>query len=661
MNGLNIKECAAKNFLCFGPKGIRFKFNEYGNIVLISGTNLDIDPNNEEERKASNGTGKSSVVEIIIYTLFGKTIKHPSKVSQEKKVINNQSKKKLETEVLIDDYKIVRKRKPDSLQIWKSKDGIWNDDTELSLGGMPATEKFIEDLIGYTYETFVNILVFTDNNMGSFLECNGPKKREIVENMLSLDIYRTYNENAKKLRNMAKETIKDRHRSFELVTAEYESSKKRIKTVEDQKKIWKESKKNELDALINKISIKQAELNSTDIGPALAQYQEAQTSIAAYQSDLPIKEDKLTAFREGLEEARRKFDILKASKNETSSVINQINTDIVQSNSVIRSNNQMLTDAEAQKCQNCNFIDTAAVDRCNKIIARETDVLATLKEKQILEKDKLAKYDEDITKLNEMLKIGETKARELINDIDAIRKKIITLAKVEKPEATAKEKVLEEQLQELNNQLLSKKNEINGPSPFIKILDTTIEECKARQKDCESKKLELDEANDELPYYEFWVKAFGENGIRKFIIDGIIPALNTRVAHWLEFLIDSKIKLEFDNQLQEKIERNPSDGDDFVYYAMSGGERRRLNLAVSQAFAHIMMLNSGYYPSLVFLDEVTTNIDPIGVQGVYNMIIELAKERQVFITTHDHDLLEMLNGCETINLVKKGGFTTIKN
>jgi DNA repair exonuclease SbcCD ATPase subunit len=260
-----------------------------------------------------------------------------------------------------------------------------------------------------------------------------------------------------------------------------------------------------------------------------------------------------------------------------------------------------------------------------------------------------------------MLKIGETKARELINDIDAIRKKIITLAKVEKPEATAKEKVLEEQLQELNNQLLSKKNEINGPSPFIKILDTTIEECKARQKDCESKKLELDEANDELPYYEFWVKAFGENGIRKFIIDGIIPALNTRVAHWLEFLIDSKIKLEFDNQLQEKIERNPSDGDDFVYYAMSGGERRRLNLAVSQAFAHIMMLNSGYYPSLVFLDEVTTNIDPIGVQGVYNMIIELAKERQVFITTHDHDLLEMLNGCETINLVKKGGFTTIKN
>ena len=131
------------------------------------------------------------------------------------------------------------------------------------------------------------------------------------------------------------------------------------------------------------------------------------------------------------------------------------------------------------------------------------------------------------------------------------------------------------------------------------------------------------------------------------------------MAHWLQFLIDGKIKLSFDNQLEETIERNPSDGDPFVYHAMSGGERRRLNLAVSQAFAHIMMLNSGTSPSLVFLDEVTTNVDPIGVQGVYNMIAEIAKEKQVFVTTHDHDLLDLLAGCKTINLRKQNGFTTL--
>ena len=72
-----------------------------------------------------------------------------------------------------------------------------------------------------------------------------------------------------------------------------------------------------------------------------------------------------------------------------------------------------------------------------------------------------------------------------------------------------------------------------------------------------------------------------------------------------------------------------------------------------------MMLSSGVSPSLVFLDEVTTNIDPIGVIGVYNMILELSKEKQVFVTTHDQELLNLLSGNQVLFLRKKGGFTTI--
>ncbi len=164
----------------------------------------------------------------------------------------------------------------------------------------------------------------------------------------------------------------------------------------------------------------------------------------------------------------------------------------------------------------------------------------------------------------------------------------------------------------------------------------------------------------DVPYYDFWVTAFGDSGIRKFIIDGIIPALNYRISYWLDYLIDGKIKLEFNNELEEKIERNPADGDSFVYHAMSGGERRRLNLAVSQSFAYIMSLSSGVCPSIVFLDEVTTNIDVVGVLGVYNMILELSKDRKVFITTHDQNLLDLLQGCDLINLEKKDGFTKLK-
>jgi predicted ATPase len=41
------------------------------------------------------------------------------------------------------------------------------------------------------------------------------------------------------------------------------------------------------------------------------------------------------------------------------------------------------------------------------------------------------------------------------------------------------------------------------------------------------------------------------------------------------------------------------------------------------------------------------------------MIFELAKEKQVFITTHNDTLLEMLQGCETIKLKKENDITIL--
>jgi DNA repair exonuclease SbcCD ATPase subunit len=203
------------------------------------------------------------------------------------------------------------------------------------------------------------------------------------------------------------------------------------------------------------------------------------------------------------------------------------------------------------------------------------------------------------------------------------------------------------------------KSELNEKSPYLEIIKREKDNLDKKEKELNSQKEKIREYEEELPYFEFWVEAFGDNGIRKFIIDGIIPSLNLKVNYWLQFLIDNKIELNFDNQLEETITKNPPEGSSLAYYALSGGERRRVNLAVSQSFAHIMMLNSGVLPSIVFLDEISTNIDQIGIEGLYNMILELSKSRQVFITTHDRDLLEMLSGCDYVNLIKKDGFTKL--
>jgi DNA repair exonuclease SbcCD ATPase subunit len=268
--------------------------------------------------------------------------------------------------------------------------------------------------------------------------------------------------------------------------------------------------------------------------------------------------------------------------------------------------------------------------------------------------------DKILIKLKSAVGSAKTNYDNIIKKIAQKRKKIQELNKIDKPKnKDVSAKIIEEKINNINEQIINKEKELEV-SPFVKIIESVNKDLEENLKLTEEKKQKIEEIEKDIPYYDFWVTAFGDSGIRKFVIDGIIPALNSRIAYWLQFLIDGKIKLEFNNELEEKIERNPADGDPFVYHAMSGGERRRLNLAVSQAFAYIMSLSSGVCPSIVFLDEVTTNIDPIGVQGVYNMIAEMSKDRKVFITTHDQNLLDLLEGCDLIRLEKFEGFTKIK-
>ena len=187
-------------------------------------------------------------------------------------------------------------------------------------------------------------------------------------------------------------------------------------------------------------------------------------------------------------------------------------------------------------------------------------------------------------------------------------------------------------------------------NPIASSKKRSISNKEQANREANNKEKELKESESEIPYFEYWSEAFGDNGIRKFVIDGIIPALNDRISYWLQILIDGLIELKFDNKLEETITRN---GNPAFYHNMSNGEMRRVNLAVSQSFAYVMMLNSGCCPSLVFLDEITGGgIDRAGVPYVYNMIFELAKERQVFVTTHNDVLMNLLDGCETLTLKK---------
>ena len=667
MKNLDIKYLYAQNFLCFGQDALELKLNDLGNIILVKGINLDTCE--EGSAAASNGSGKSSIPEIIVYTLFGKTIKHPKKISH-KDAINNKVGKGLTTEVRWGDFRVVRKRKPDSLRIWESPDGKWDDSTEITLGGQPATQKLIEEKLGLNYETFVNVVVFTDNNAGSFLECDAASKRDIVENLLSLEKYKDFSERAKNLRKDKKDEIKIAQHDYESARTALQQAEARLKAAKEQESLWLQKRKDELASLKSRLKELKEKLSSKPGGEASARYGEAQERISELDAEMGKMETSQVAIQEKLEEANGKYESSRNKKNSLVSELNEISSSIRSMKSVVSESRKELERLEGNEGATCQFC-MGKVSKENygkyaeQLGSKINDSLSDIKtkEEQSLELSSKVEAAEKREKaILEASALAKKKLSEISSTLTSARRELSELKKIEKPQSQYLGiKLAEQQISATEEQIRDKDAEISGDSPFKEIMESVEGEISERKAKFTTAESSLESLEKEIPYYEFWSTAFGDSGIRKFVIDGIIPALNSRVAYWLQFLIDGKISLEFDNELEERIERNPSDGDPFVYYGMSGGEKRRLNLAVSQAFAHVMMLNSGTCPNIVFLDEVTTNIDQMGVVGVYNMIMELTKDRKVFITTHDQNLLEMLDGCELINLEKKDGFTRVKN
>lgn len=678
MRNLKIKYAAAYNFLPFGPEGIEIHFDKFKNIVLVRGENRDakqLDPSlpSDELKISSNGSGKSSIQEIISYGLFGKTVKRPEKLGAND-VVHNKIGKDTKVEIIFDNYRIIRTRKENgnerknSLRLWESPDGLWNDDTEITQGTMAATQKRIEDIIGLSYDAFINICVFTDDQRACFLECDNKQKKEIVENMLALGQYRDWWDSAKGLRKEVKSSIDQKSKEYTLLLGSKDSAANRLALTETKEKKWKADKKTEYETLTNSFNTLSKRLGQTDNGAALLAYEQAQQKIKDINEKMPVLEKTKTELAEKLELARTKESEL---KNDAQTISSEYAD-------VAKASKELLADRKAKeqeisklegnvpgtKCDKCrgeileenisSYVEQLQEDiriinsQIEKAVALASEIQGkanAVKEKQ----DKVKVY------------VGQfvTKISSIDQELKTLRADLVTASQVREPKTNDEEALLQQKLQTFRQQMEDKLKELSGESPFVEILQNDKLELEKATKSVEEKEKEVKELEQELPYYDYWITGFGDHGIRKWIVDGIVPELNNRINYWLQFLIDNRITLVFDNELNEKIERNPVDGDPYVYHAMSTGQRRRLNLAVSQSFAHIMMMSAGSIPSLVFLDEVSTNVDPLGVQGIYNMISELAEDKQVFITTHDPDLIRMLEGADTLKVVHENGFTRL--
>jgi DNA repair exonuclease SbcCD ATPase subunit len=653
--------------MSFGPEGIELDLLNLGNIVLIKGTNLDVKEssfNTLEKKESSNGSGKSTIQEILSWTLYGKTIKKPEKIGVND-VAHNKFKKGTVTSVEWDDFRVERGRFPAYLKMWESKEGVWNKDTEITKG--TNTQKIIEEKLGLNYEAFINICIFSDDNRSCFLEQDGPSKRSIVENLLSMGEIKNWHKNAKDLLKELKTQETTYSKEYDLLKKTKSDNELRLKQYISKEQEWKTAKLAEIKALGESYNTKKKELENLDIFSKIKEYDDAQIRIAQIQERISQIEDEQSISNQNLELQKVELQKIDAFIQEISFEIDKIkktlsdlNTDFKKSESEISKLENKTTGVEC-----CECFQEVPKDNYENRLTKERNKYAKIKASLDDEKTKAKVLLEKLnnnkkiqTEIKEKIQNYESVNRNCFENIKKLNGELGIKSRIAKPSTDAEQEKIIQQVQNIKEQAKKVKAEYDTGNPYVEIIADTNVSIENSEKDCLAKEADVDNLRKQYPYVNYFITAFGEDGIRKWIIDDIIPSLNTRIQYWLQFLMDGAIKLEFNNTLEEKIEQSTCDDNPFIYHAMSAGERRRLNLAISQAFSYIMSINTGCEPSLVFLDEVTTNIDPVGVQGIFNMISELSQEKQVFVTTHDKDLLDMLQNCKIIKLQKKDGITT---
>ena len=154
----------------------------------------------------------------------------------------------------------------------------------------------------------------------------------------------------------------------------------------------------------------------------------------------------------------------------------------------------------------------------------------------------------------------------------------------------------------------------------------------------------------------YWEKALSEDGIIKHVIRNVISFFNTQCNFYLQFLAGPSYALVFDDSLEEKI---TVEGEDVAYISLSGGEKRKINLSVMMGLKDLLMFTDKNHPNLLFFDEVAENIDDDGIHGLYQLLLDLKRTKQLFVITHNKNLKTLLESSPRITIEKKDGVSKV--
>lgn len=229
---LVFKKIKWKNFLSTGNIFTEIGFDVPGTTLIVG----------------ENGAGKSTILDALTFSLFGKTFRNINKPQLVNSINRKELIVELEFAIQSNNYKIIRGIKPNVFEVY-CNENLLNQSAEMK----DYQEVLEKTIIKINYKSFCQVVILGSASFVPFMELPAAQRRGIIEDLLDLQVFTTMNVLLKQKVQDNASSIQDNENERKIVDTKIKMVKEHLNAVRSKNQEFVKEKKVALDDLEKKI------------------------------------------------------------------------------------------------------------------------------------------------------------------------------------------------------------------------------------------------------------------------------------------------------------------------------------------------------------------------------------------------------------------------
>ena len=176
-----------KNFLSTGNQFTEINFTKESTNLIIG----------------TNGAGKSTMLDALTFSLFGKPFRKINKPQLPNSVNEKDCVVEVEFKINSINWKVVRGIKPNLFEIYRDGNKL-NE----SSAALDQQKWFEQNVLKMNYKSFTQIVILGSSTFVPFMQLSAANRREVIEDLLDIRIFSTMNTLIKEKIRSTKDQIK---------------------------------------------------------------------------------------------------------------------------------------------------------------------------------------------------------------------------------------------------------------------------------------------------------------------------------------------------------------------------------------------------------------------------------------------------------------------